>query len=98
MRSTATAREICSTDPAHASDLRTVSLQVANEPINSERGNLLERSWFFEQMGGTRDDIETLLANQLGQRLTVELQHNAIVAAESRGKVAAVVSRGGRPD
>src|SRR5450756_974740 len=69
------------TSPTSASRM---SLQVAKEPINGQRGDALKRAWFFEQMGGAGDDLEALLAGKLVQCLTVELDHHAIVAADDQ--------------
>src|SRR5450759_4489022 len=70
-----------STSPTSANRM---SLQVAKEPINGERGDALKRPWFFEQMGGAGDDLEALLAGKLVQCLTVQLDHHAIVAADDQ--------------
>ena len=54
---------------------------MANEPVNGENGDALERPRLFAQMGRTRDEFEVRFASELLQRLTFELDNHEIVTA-----------------
>src|SRR6516225_1159263 len=58
---------------ALADSLRGV--QMAREPVASKMRDLFERSWFFEEMGRTGNDLEPDLATHLFHGVPVHLDH-----------------------
>src|ERR1700722_6552336 len=60
---------------------------MAQEPVSRHPHPLLQRSWFFEQMGGSRNNREFLFAGQKLKCLAIQLNHDVIFAAhnEERG-------------
>ena len=54
--------------------------QVGKEPVTRQARHLLQGSRLFEEMGGARHHRQLALAAQLHLRLTVEREHDLVVA------------------
>ena len=59
------------------------------EPSGGERGDLIEGSWFFEEVRCPRDDREMLHAWKLGEGILVEPQDQIVASAhdQQRGRL-----------
>jgi hypothetical protein len=60
---------------------------VTGEPVDGEVRDVVEGSWFLEEVGGAWGDRQLGGAAQLCERLLVELEHGAVVAARSSSGV-----------
>ena len=63
------------------------ALKMLFEPFARQVRDLFERPGFFEKMRGAGDDLESLFATELRQRLLIEFDNDVVVAAdqEQRG-------------
>ena len=54
---------------------------MGKEPATGKARHLLQRSWLLEEMGGAGHHCQSALAAHLRLRLTVEFEHNFVMAA-----------------
>ena len=76
---------------------RRLRRQMAGEPVDGQLGDLLQGSWFLEQVGGAGDDRQPALAGELLPGVPVEVEDGFIVAADDGRVGACTAASCGRP-
>jgi hypothetical protein len=57
---------------------------MGEEPVASEHADRRERSGLLEEVGGTGNDLDVMLAVQGARRLAVEIEDGVVVAAHDQ--------------
>ena len=69
---------------------------MIGEPRGGQPRGGVERPWLLEQVGGSRDDLDAMLARELTRRLAVEVEHSRGPGAPTISSVGARTVREAR--